>query len=288
MTRFVGEAAKSKPTRTASELLALRQEEDASTIIPFTTGDLGSDTVRVIAGPCAVESREQILEIAQHVRACGGFGLRGCIDKPRTSPYSFQGSGHPALAWLQEAKERTGLQIVTEVMESAVIGPIAEVADILQIGTRNMQNFALLRAAARSHKPILLKRGMASTLQELLYAAEYILAEGNPHVILCERGIRTFETETRNTFDINAIPALKRLSHLPVIADPSHGTGKWEYVPAIARAAIAAGADGLLVELHPDPPNALSDGRQSLDFAGFSKMMTQLRRIAEAVDRKLD
>jgi 3-deoxy-7-phosphoheptulonate synthase len=288
LTRFVGEAAKSKSARTASELLALRQEENASTIIPFTTGDLGSDTVRVIAGPCAVESREQILEIAQHVRACGGFGLRGCIDKPRTSPYSFQGSGHPALAWLQEAKECTGLLIVTEVMESAVIGPIAEVADILQIGTRNMQNFALLRAAARSHKPILLKRGMASTLQELLYAAEYILAEGNPHVILCERGIRTFETETRNTFDINAIPALKRLSHLPVIADPSHGTGKWEYVPAIARAAIAAGADGLLVEIHPDPPNALSDGRQSLDFAGFAKMMTQLRRIAEAVDRKLD
>ncbi len=267
--------------------LARRGMGQADTEVKLPQGLLGSQQLRVIAGPCAVESREQILEIASFVKAQGAFGLRGGAFKPRTSPYSFQGSQQQGLEWLAFAREATGLAVVTEVMDPAMVGMVSECADILQIGTRSMQNFPLLRAAARSQKPILLKRGMSSTLEELLYSAEYILLEGNNQVILCERGIRTFEQETRNTFDINAIPALKRLSHLPVFADPSHGTGKSEYVAAIARAAIAAGADGLLIEVHPRPEQALSDGRQSLDFAQFSAMMAQIRRLSAAIDRTL-
>lgn len=267
--------------------LARRTVGQAQTEVRLPSGLVGAQQLCVIAGPCAVESREQILEIASFVKEQGALGLRGGAFKPRTSPYSFQGSEQQGLEWLAMAREATGLAVITEVMDPAMVGMVAEYADVLQIGTRSMQNFPLLRAAARTQKPILLKRGMASTLEELLYSAEYILLEGNDQVLLCERGIRTFEQETRNTFDINAIPALKRMTHLPVMADPSHGTGKSEYVTAIARAAVAAGADGLLIEVHPRPEQALSDGRQSLDFQRFSEMMDQVRRIAQAVDRTL-
>jgi len=241
--------------------------------------------IAVIAGPCSVESREQIIETAHAVREAGATALRGGAFKPRSSPYSFQGHGELGLEWLAEAREQTGLAIVTEVMDPALVPMVAQYADMLQIGARNMQNYTLLNAVGVSHHPILLKRGMMSTIEELLMSAEYILAQGNWNIVLCERGIRTFEKYTRNTFDINAIPVLKARTHLPVIADPSHAVGYSEYVTSIALAAVAAGADGLIVEVHPTPERALSDGRQSLNYDGFKQMMARIRLVAEAVGR---
>ncbi len=267
--------------------LAMRKGGADTTVVSVGDLEIGGPRLHIIAGPCSVENREQILEIAHAVKAAGATGLRGGAYKPRTSPYSFQGHGEEALRWLAEAREATGLFVCTEVMEPGRVGLVSEYADILQIGSRSMQNFPLLKEVAKSTRPVLLKRGMSSTLEELVGAAEYIMAGGNPNVILCERGIRTFAMECRNTFDANAIPALKELTHLPVFADPSHATGKREYVPSISRAAFAAGADGLLVEVHSNPEHALSDGRQSLDVNTFASMMEPLSRIANAVDRTL-
>jgi 3-deoxy-7-phosphoheptulonate synthase len=265
--------------------LASREFHRADTQVAVNGTHAGSNKIVVIAGPCSVESREQIIEIACAVKEAGATALRGGAFKPRSSPYSFQGHGEKALQWLAEARERTGLPIVTEVMEPAFVPMVCEYADVLQIGARNMQNFPLLNAVGESQHSVLLKRGMANTIEELLMSAEYILAHGNNRVMLCERGIRTFEKYTRNTFDVNAIPVLKARTHLPVIADPSHAVGYSEYVDAIARSAVAAGADGLIVEVHPEPAKAMSDGRQSLTYKGFQSMMEQVRRIAEAVGR---
>jgi 3-deoxy-7-phosphoheptulonate synthase len=234
-----------------------------------------------------VESRDQLLEAAQAVKDAGGQMLRGGAFKPRTSPYSFQGLGEEGLRHLAAAREKTGLPVVTEVMAPEQIELVTTYADILQIGARNMQNYALLHAVGEAQRPVLLKRGMMSTIEELLMSAEYILSHGNERVILCERGIRTFEKYTRNTLDINAVPLLKQLSHLPVIVDPSHGTGKWELVAAMSKAAVAAGADGLLVEVHPHPETALSDGAQSLKPDTFTQLMTELKAVAQAVGREL-
>ncbi|MCL5995757.1 MAG: 3-deoxy-7-phosphoheptulonate synthase [Chloroflexi bacterium] len=243
--------------------------------------------IALMAGPCAAETRDQIMESARAVKQAGAHILRGGAYKPRTSPYSFQGHGEDALKWMAEARDTYGLAVVTEVMSPDQVPLVARYADILQIGARNMQNFALLNAVGLSMKPVLLKRGMMSTMEELLMAAEYVLSNGNYNVMLCERGIRTFETYTRNTLDINAVPVLKALSHLPVIVDPSHATGKWEYVTATSKAAVAAGADGLIVEVHPNPALALSDGAQSLTPERYTKLVTQVRRVAEAVDRTI-
>ncbi len=248
---------------------------------------IGGKGLVIIAGPCSVESRSQMLEIASAVREAGAHALRGGAYKPRTSPYSFQGLGEEGLELLAEAREATGLPIVTEVMATEIVPLVARYADVLQIGARNMQNFPLLNAAGVSQKPVLLKRGISATIEEFLMAAEYVLSNGNRRVILCERGIRTFETATRNTTDINAIPVLKSLTHLPVILDPSHSTGAWQFVPAIARAAIAAGADGLIVEVHPDPEHALSDGSQSLKPERFAALVQQIRALAEVVGREV-
>ena len=264
---------------------ASREYHPTDTLIPLNGAMMGGEKVLVIAGPCSVESREQIIETAQAVAEAGATALRGGAFKPRTSPYSFQGHGEQALEWMAEARELTGLPIVTEVLDTGIVELVTQYADVLQIGARNMQNFALLHAAGASQHPILLKRGMASTVKDLLMAAEYILSHGNTRVMLCERGIRTFETATRNTFDANAIPVLKHLTHLPVVADPSHATGKWEYVESIARSAVAAGADGLIVEVHPTPETAVSDGRQSLVPDRFATMMAQVKRVAAAIDR---
>jgi 3-deoxy-7-phosphoheptulonate synthase len=252
---------------------------------PIDGMSIGGQELVIIAGPCAVEDRSQMLEIAHAVREAGARALRGGAFKPRTSPYAFQGLGEEGLELLAEAREVTGLPIVTEVMAPEMVPLVARYADVLQLGARNMQNFPLLHAAGASQKPVLLKRGIAATLEEFLMAAEYILSHGNRRVILCERGIRTFETSTRNTTDINAIPVLKNHTHLPVILDPSHSTGNWQYVPAIARAAIAAGADGLIIEVHADPERAASDGMQSLKPERFAELVRQIRVIAEAVGR---
>jgi 3-deoxy-7-phosphoheptulonate synthase len=265
--------------------LTSRHFQPGDTLVPLNGSQMGGNKVLVIAGPCAVESREQIIELACAVKEAGATALRGGAFKPRTSPYSFQGHGEKALQWLAEARERTGLPVVTEVMDVAQMPLVCQYADVLQIGARNMQNFTLLSAAGASQHTILLKRGMSSTVEDLLMSAEYILAQGNKRVMLCERGIRTFERATRNTFDVNAIPVLKAATHLPVIADPSHAVGLWEYVEAIARSAIAAGADGLIIEVHAEPDKALSDGRQSLKPERFKAMMEQVRRVAEAVGR---
>jgi len=265
--------------------LASRDFKPENTVIPINGTKIGSQEIVVMAGPCAVESLEQTLEVAWLLKEAGVHILRGGVFKPRTSPYSFQGLGPEGLDILARVKAETGLAVVTEVMSHEQVAAVAEVADILQIGTRNMQNFSLLHAVGESGKPVLLKRGMMSTLEELIMSAEYILSHKNYRVILCERGIRTFETATRNTLDINAVPALKEMTHLPVMVDPSHGTGRWELVPAVARAAVAAGADGLLIEVHPNPEMALSDGAQSLKPARFIELMAQLRRVAAAVDR---
>lgn len=245
----------------------------------------GGNQVQVIAGPCSAESREQVLETAHAVKEAGATAFRGGAFKPRTSPYSFQGHGEKALQWMAEAREQTGLSIVTEIMDTELIPMVAEYADVLQIGARNMQNFSLLKAVGKTDCAVLIKRGMASSIEDLLMSAEYVLAGDNPNVMLCERGIRTFETATRNTADINAIPVLKQLSHLPVVFDPSHATGKWEYVEAIARAGVAAGADVLIVEVHPDPAKAISDGRQSLTFKRFEALMEQVRAISSVIGR---
>ena len=248
---------------------------------------IGGSRVVVIAGPCSVESREQAFQTARAVKAAGAQLLRGGAFKPRTSPYSFLGLEEEALRILAEARELTGLPIVTEAMDARQLAMVIEYADMVQIGARNMQNYTLLRDAGRVSHPIMLKRGPGATIEELLLAAEYIMAEGNPNVVLCERGIRTFENYTRFTLDLNAVPVLKRLTHLPVIVDPCHGTGKWEFVTPMARASVAAGADGLLVEVHPEPAKALSDGPQQLTPQNFAVMMQELDAIALAVGRRV-
>ncbi|MGB7211630.1 MAG: 3-deoxy-7-phosphoheptulonate synthase [Gemmatimonadales bacterium] len=248
---------------------------------------VGGDEVVVMAGPCSVETEAQIIAAAHAVRDAGATILRGGAFKPRSSPYSFQGLGRPGLALLKKARDETGLLIVTEAMDPEGADLVAEMADIIQVGARNMQNYSLLKRVGRLRKPVLLKRGLSATIQELLLSAEYILAEGNPDVILCERGIRGFDSQTRNLFDISAIPVVKSLSHLPIIADPSHGTGHREFVSPMARAAVAAGADGLIVEVHPAPDRALSDGAQSLYPEQFDRMMREVRQIAEAIGRRV-
>jgi 3-deoxy-7-phosphoheptulonate synthase len=248
---------------------------------------VGGGRVVIMAGPCSVESRDQIERCAELVARAGGSMIRGGAFKPRSSPYSFQGLGEEGLRLLREAADRNGLLVVSEVMDQTQIPLVATYSDLVQIGARNMQNFNLLREAGKQRKPVLLKRGISATIEELLLSAEYILAGGNYDVILCERGIRTFETYTRNTMDISAIPVVKKLSHLPIVADPSHGTGRRDKVAPMARAAVAAGADGLLIEVHPDPDHALSDGAQSLRPEQFDELMGQLRIIAPAVGRSL-
>ncbi len=265
--------------------LASRDFHPKDTVIKLNGVSIGGDQVVVMAGPCAVESREQLLETAHAVKQAGAQVLRGGAYKPRTSPYSFQGLGEEGLKLLAEAREETGLLVVTEVMEPDLVPLVSTYADIMQIGARSMQNYALLHAVGEAQKPVLLKRGMMSTMEELLMSAEYILSHGNERIILCERGIRTFETYTRNTLDVSAVPLLKQLSHLPVVADPSHGTGKWELVEPVTRAAVAAGADGLLIEVHPHPEKAMSDGAQSLKPERFATLMEHLNAIAEAVGR---
>jgi 3-deoxy-7-phosphoheptulonate synthase len=265
-----------------------REWKPEATVVEVAGGPrIGGGEVVVIAGPCSVETERQIIEAAHLVREHGATLLRGGAFKPRTSPYAFQGLGEPGLKLLARAREETGLPIVTEALDSETVGLVAEYADVIQIGARNMQNFPLLKKVGRCGKPVLLKRGMAATITELLLSAEYLLAEGNHDVILCERGIRGFDPSTRNVFDLSAIPVVKELSHLPIVADPSHGTGRRSKVPPMARAAVAAGADGLLVEVHPQPDRALSDGEQSLFPEQFAQMMRDIAAVAEAVGRKI-
>jgi 3-deoxy-7-phosphoheptulonate synthase len=268
-------------------MLASRSSGVQNTIVALNGTPIGGRNIVVMAGPCAVEDRDQMREVAGALKETGVKILRGGAYKPRTSPYSFQGLGRQGLEILGEVRDEFGLAVVTEVMAPEDVPLVARYADILQVGSRNMQNFALLHALGKIDKPVLLKRGMMSTVEELLLSAEYILAGGNGRVMLCERGIRTFESYTRNTFDLNAIPALKHLTHLPVLADPSHATGRWELVGAVSRAAIAAGADGLIVEVHPHPSRALSDGAQSLKPETFGRMMAELRLVARALGRDL-
>jgi len=267
--------------------LASREFHPADSVFPINGVSIGGKQIVVMAGPCAVESREQLMETAEAVKEAGAHVLRGGAFKPRTSPYSFQGLGEKGLHLLAEARRATGLPVVTEVMAPEQVPLVTTYADILQVGARSMQNYALLHAVGESQRPVLLKRGMMSTIEELLMSAEYILSHGNQRVILCERGIRTFETYTRNTLDISAVPLLKQLSHLPVVVDPSHGTGHWELVAPVARAAVAAGADGLIIEVHPRPDQALSDGAQSLKPSRFRELMESLRPIAKAVGRTI-
>jgi 3-deoxy-7-phosphoheptulonate synthase len=265
-----------------------REWKPESTIIQLPGGlSVGGDEVLVMAGPCSVESEKQILDAARAVREAGAAVLRAGAFKPRSSPYSFQGLGRAGLRLLTRAREETGLLIVTEAMDAEGLDQVVEVADIVQIGARNMQNYSLLKHAGRAGKPVLLKRGLSATIQELLLSAEYILAEGNPRVILCERGVRGFDTVTRNLLDLSAIPVVHGLSHLPIVADPSHGTGHRDMVAPMARAAVAAGADGLLVEVHPTPDRALSDGAQSLYPEQFERVMRETRLIAEAIGRRV-
>jgi len=267
--------------------IASREYHPDDTLVPLNGITVGGPDLAIIAGPCSVESREQIIETAHAVREAGATALRGGAFKPRSSPYAFQGLGEEGLRYLAEAREQTGLPVVTEVMDPQLVPLVCQYADVLQIGARNMQNYTLLHAVGESQHPVLLKRGMSSTMEELLMSAEYILSHGNMRVMLCERGIRTFETYTRNTFDINAIPVLKRISHLPVIADPSHGVGKWEYVESVSLAAVAAGADGLILEVHPQPEMAQSDGQQSLKPERFAALVLKLRQLAPVVGRQV-
>lgn len=267
--------------------LASRGFRPQGTIVKVGDVEIGGREVIVMAGPCSVETRDQIERSADIVADGGAKIIRGGAFKPRSSPYSFQGLGEEGLKLMREAATRRGLLVISEVMDSAQIPLLSAYADILQVGARNMQNFTMLRELGRIRKPVLLKRGPSATVEELLLSAEYILSGGNYEVILCERGIRTFETYTRNTFDVSAIPVVKKLSHLPMVADPSHGTGRRDQVPPMARAAVAAGADGLLMEVHHDPDHALSDGAQSLFPAQYTELMTQLRLIANAVGRVL-
>jgi 3-deoxy-7-phosphoheptulonate synthase len=267
--------------------LASREFHPQDTIVKLNGVDIGGNEIVVMAGPCAVESEEQLLATARATKAAGATVLRGGAFKPRTSPYQFRGLGESGLKILAEVGEETQMPIITEVMAPNDVDLVAKYADILQIGARNMQNFILLDEVGKTKKPVLLKRGLSSNFQEWLLAAEYILAQGNEQVILCERGIRTFETYTRNTMDISAIPIIEKVSHLPIVADPSHATGKWYLVPPLALAAVAAGADGLLIEVHPNPDLALADGPQSLTFDNFRILMSQILPIAEARNRKL-
>ena len=267
--------------------LVSREFKPADTVVEVDGVKIGGKKLVVLAGPCAVENFELLLSIAKSVKKSGASILRGGAYKPRTSPYSFQGLGEEGLKFLAEAKKRTGMPVITELMDLRDLEIVERHADIIQIGARNMQNFDLLKEVGRSKKPVLLKRGMAATVKEWLLSAEYILQNGNFNVILCERGIRTFETETRFTLDINAVPLIKSLSHLPIVVDPSHGTGRWGMVPAMAKAAVAAGADGLIIEVHSKPEEALSDGPQSMLPDKFSKLMGDLKRVARAVDREL-
>ncbi len=267
--------------------LASREFKPVDTTIKIKNATVGGKTLAIIAGPCAVESEEQVMSIARAVKAAGANILRGGAFKPSTSPYSFRGMGEEGLKLLAKAGKATGMPVITEVMSPADVDLVAAYADILQVGARNMQNFFLLDEVGRSGKPVMLKRGLAATIQEWLLSAEYILSQGNSDVLLCARGIRTFETYTRNTMDLDAIPIIKKLSHLPIIADPSHGTGKWYLVTPMALAAIAAGADGLMVEVHPQPDTALKDGAQSLTFDNFNKLMTQATHVAASVGRSM-
>lgn len=267
--------------------LVSRENHDSRTVVSVRGVPIGGDNMTVIAGPCAVETPEQTLEAARMALAAGASLLRGGAYKPRTSPYAFQGLGEQGLKILADVREETGMPIVTEVVDAADVELVASYADMLQVGTRNMQNFALLQAVGDAGKPVLLKRGMSATIDELLLAAEYILNEGNERVILCERGVRSFDSHTRNLLDLTAIPVTQSLSHLPIIADPSHGTGLRSKVIPMARAAVAAGADGLIVEVHPDPTHALSDGAQSLYPEQFDELMGQIRVIARAIERDL-
>ena len=259
---------------------ASREFHPAATVVDIRGIKIGDGTPVVMAGPCAVESREQLLETAQLVKEGGAQFIRGGAYKPRTSPYAFQGLEEEGLKYLAEAREKTGLAVVTEVTVVEAVDTVAAYADLLQVGARNMQNFGLLKAVGRAGKPVMLKRGLAATIDEWLNAAEYIMNEGNPNVILCERGIRTYETYTRNTFDISAIPAIKHLSHLPIIADPSHGTGKWRMIKPVSLASIAAGADGLIIEVHPNPARALSDGPQSLTPENYRDLMASVQKLS--------
>jgi 3-deoxy-7-phosphoheptulonate synthase len=259
--------------------LASREWQPKNTVIDVGGVKIGGDEVVMMAGPCSVEGVEMLMETARHVAAQGAKILRGGAFKPRTSPYSFQGLGEDGLKMLARAREETGLKVITEVVTPGDVDLVTRYADILQIGTRNMQNYALLQEAGKSGHPVMLKRGMSSTIEEWLLAAEYLLSQGNRNVMLCERGIRTFETSTRFTLDINAVPLVRELSHLPVIVDPSQGTGRWSLVSPVSLAAVAAGANGLIVEVHPHPDDALSDGAQSLDFATFDRLMADLKRL---------
>ena len=263
--------------------LTSREFHPQDTVIEVGGTTIGGGSLTVIAGPCAIESRDQLLTTADAVAEAGATVLRGGAFKPRTSPYSFQGLGMDGLRFLVEARERTGLPAVTEVMEPGQMALVAEYADIVQIGARNMQNFPLLMAAGKIERPVMLKRGISATIEEWLMAAEYIVSSGNPEVILCERGIRTFERYTRNTLDLTAVPLLHKLSHLPVIVDPSHGVGHWKYITALSRAALAVGADGIIVEVHPQPEKAVSDGVQSLKPARFQHLMDQLQAMEKAL-----
>lgn len=267
--------------------LASREVHPEGTQVQVNGVVIGGQKVVVMAGPCSVESREQLLAVAREAKAAGATILRGGAFKPRTSPYAFQGLEEEGLKLLAEARKATGLPVVTEVMEPEKVEMVVEYADLLQIGARNVHNFSLLKRVAECGKPVLLKRGMATSIQEWLLSAEYILSGGNGQVILCERGIRSFETFTRFTLDLNAVPVVKKLSHLPVVVDPSHGTGHWEYVGAMARAGLAAGADGLIIEVHNKPEEALSDGPQSLKPERFARLMQELRPLVRALGREL-
>ncbi len=269
--------------------VAARDARKEPSVISLGVPDswIGGPHIGIIAGPCSVESEEQLLKTAHCVREAGAVGLRGGAFKPRTSPYSFHGLGEEGLAILAKAREQTGLAVVTEVMSVDQVDLVADYADVLQVGSRSMQNFNLLRAVGRLNKTVLLKRGMMASLDELLLAAEYVISEGNPHLLLCERGIRTTEQYVRNTLTLAIVPAIKEASHLPILVDPSHGTGHAYMVPSMCRAAIAAGADGLLIEVHPDPERALTDGAQSINCETFAHTMTQLRKIAKVLGRSI-
>ncbi len=264
-----------------------REFQSEDSVVDVGGVKIGDGSLAVMAGPCSIENEEHMVETARAVRDAGAQIIRGGAFKPRTSPYSFRGLGEEGLRHLAAAREETGLPVITEVMSERDVEIVARYADVLQIGTRNMQNFTLLDEVGLTRKPVMLKRGLTATIDEWLLAAEYIMAQGNRDVILCERGIRTFETATRNTLDLSAIPVIKRLSHLPVVSDPSHGTGHWYLVEPMARASMAVGADGLMVEVHPSPDHALSDGPQSLTFENFAELMLSLERVGEAVGRPL-
>lgn len=268
--------------------LASREMHPADTTVPFSMTSIGPGTFTIIAGPCSVENEAMIQQTAEFLVENGVKMLRAGAYKPRTSPYAFQGMGRDGLDILKRVRKRTGIGIVTELMDTENADAVEDAADIIQIGTRNMQNFSLLKRVGQARKPVLLKRGMSATLEEWLMAAEYVMAGGNYQVLLCERGVRTFSDHSRNTLDLSVIPPARSLSHLPILVDPSHGTGKRAYVPAMALASLAAGADGLLIEIHPQPDKAMSDGAQSLDFPGFKKLLESLRKLAEPLGRKMN